>query len=61
VKIVEKETPKIEKDEILIEIKACGICGSDVHMAQSDEEGYIWYPGLTASPTTLGHEFSGWI
>jgi threonine dehydrogenase-like Zn-dependent dehydrogenase len=59
VKIVEKETPKIEEDEVLIEVKACGICGSDVHMAQADEEGYIWYPGLTAFPTTLGHEFSG--
>jgi len=58
-KIVEKDIPEIGSTEVLIKVKACGICGSDVHMAQSDEEGYIWYPGLTAFPCTLGHEFSG--
>lgn len=58
-KIVEKDVPEIGPTEVLIKVKACGICGSDVHMAQSDEEGYIWYPGLTAFPCTLGHEFSG--
>lgn len=58
-KIVEKDVPKIESTEVLIKVKACGICGSDVHMAQADDDGYIWYPGLTAFPATLGHEFSG--
>jgi len=58
-KIMEKDIPQIAPTEVLIKIKACGICGSDVHMAQSDEEGYIFYPGLTAFPCTLGHEFSG--
>jgi threonine dehydrogenase-like Zn-dependent dehydrogenase len=28
-------------------------------MAQPDDDGYIWYPGLTGFPATLGHEFSG--
>ncbi len=59
VKIVEKEVPEIRPDEVLIRVKRCGICGSDVHMAQTDEEGYIYYPGLTAFPATLGHEFAG--
>jgi len=58
-KIVEKEMPPIGSEEVLIKVKACGICGSDVHMAQSDDEGYVLYPGLTAFPVTLGHEFSG--
>ncbi|HHY46094.1 MAG TPA: alcohol dehydrogenase catalytic domain-containing protein [Firmicutes bacterium] len=58
-KIVEKDIPKIGAEEVLIEVKACGICGSDVHMAQADDDGYILYPGLTAFPVTLGHEFSG--
>ena len=58
-KIEEKEIPEIGPTEVLIKVKACGICGSDVHMAQSDDEGYIFYPGLTAFPCTLGHEFSG--
>jgi len=59
IKIVEKDVPKIGPTEVLIKVKACGICGSDVHMAQPDDDGYIWYPGLTAFPATLGHEFSG--
>jgi len=59
IKIVGKEIPEIGLTEVLIKVKACGICGSDVHMAQSDNEGYIWYPGLTAFPCSLGHEFSG--
>ena len=60
VSIVEKEIPKIKNsDEVLMEVRACGICGSDVHMAQPDKDGYILYPGLTAFPSTLGHEFAG--
>ena len=61
VKQVEKEIPKIKPNEVCIKVKRCGICGSDVHMAQSYEDGYIYYPGLTAFPVTLGHEFSGEI
>ena len=57
--IVEKDVPDPGPTEVLIEVKACGICGSDVHMMQTDEDGYIYYPGLTAFPCTLGHEFSG--
>jgi threonine dehydrogenase-like Zn-dependent dehydrogenase len=59
VKVVEKEIPKIKPNEVLIKVKRCGICGSDVHMAQSYEDGYIYYPGLTAFPVILGHEFAG--
>jgi threonine dehydrogenase-like Zn-dependent dehydrogenase len=59
IEIVEKEVPVPGPTEVLIEVKACGICGSDVHMMQTDDAGYIYYPGLTAFPCTLGHEFSG--
>jgi scyllo-inosose 3-dehydrogenase len=59
VDIVEKEIPKPGPGQVIIKLKACGICGSDVHMAQSDSDGYIYYPGLTAFPCTLGHELSG--
>jgi threonine dehydrogenase-like Zn-dependent dehydrogenase len=30
-------------------------------MAQADSDGYMLYPGLTAFPVTLGHEFAGEI
>ncbi len=59
--IVDKEVPVCGPDEVIVEVKACGICGSDVHMRQADKDGYIFYPGLTAFPVTLGHEFSGTI
>jgi len=59
IKIVEKEVPKPGPTEVLMEVKACGICGSDVHMFRAEPDGYIFYPGLTAFPCTLGHEFSG--
>ena len=58
-KIEDVPYPKPGPGEVMIEVKACGICGSDVHMAQADEKGYTWYPGLTGFPCTLGHEFSG--
>jgi len=61
IEIVEKDTPAPSPTEVLIKVKACGICGSDVHMLQSDDDGYIFYPGLTAFPSTLGHEFSGTV
>jgi threonine dehydrogenase-like Zn-dependent dehydrogenase len=55
----EVAAPSVGDADVLIEVKACGICGSDVHMAQPDSDGYILYPGLTAFPVVLGHEFSG--
>lgn len=57
--IREYDIPTPGPEEVLLEVKACGICGSDVHMAQADEDGYIFYPGLTGFPSILGHEFSG--
>jgi threonine dehydrogenase-like Zn-dependent dehydrogenase len=57
--IREYDIPTPGPEQVLLEVKACGICGSDVHMAQADEAGYIFYPGLTGFPSILGHEFSG--
>lgn len=52
-------TPNIEDDEVLIRVKVCGICGSDTHLYETDESGYIIFSGLTKLPCILGHEFSG--
>jgi threonine dehydrogenase-like Zn-dependent dehydrogenase len=57
--IREYDIPTPGPDEVLLQVKACGICGSDVHMAQADADGYIYYPGLTGFPCILGHELSG--
>jgi threonine dehydrogenase-like Zn-dependent dehydrogenase len=59
IKIIEKPIPKPGPGQVIVKVKACGICGSDVHMAQAKPDGYIYYPGLTAFPCTLGHELSG--
>ena len=59
IEIREYDIPTPGPNEVLLQVKACGICGSDVHMAQDDDDGYIYYPGLTGFPSILGHEFSG--
>ncbi len=51
--------PEIGPQDVLLEIQACGVCGSDMHFYETDEDDYILYPGLTKFPTILGHEFSG--
>ncbi|MGD8520618.1 MAG: scyllo-inosose 3-dehydrogenase [Desulfobacterales bacterium] len=57
--MIDKPVPKPGSGQVIVKVKACGICGSDVHMAQAKPDGYIFYPGLTAFPCTLGHELSG--
>ncbi len=60
--VKEVPDPKITKpDEVLIEVKACGVCGSDIHFYETDDQGYMLYPGLTKFPAIIGHEFSGKI
>ncbi|MGM0620424.1 MAG: galactitol-1-phosphate 5-dehydrogenase [Bacteroidota bacterium] len=46
--------PEIKPDEVLIKVKACGICGSDVH-------GMDGSTGRRKPPLIMGHEASGEI
>ncbi|MFQ6015616.1 MAG: scyllo-inosose 3-dehydrogenase [Anaerolineae bacterium] len=59
--VKEATKPQVGPDQVLIKVKACGVCGSDIHFYETDEEKYILYPGLTKFPTILGHEFSGMV
>ena len=59
VEIVEMPIPKIGPTELLIKVRVCGICGSDVLMAWPDDDGYTRYPYIMSSGATIGHEFSG--
>jgi len=52
------EDPKLGPQDVLLAVQACGVCGSDMHFYETDEDDYILYPGLTKFPTILGHEFS---
>ena len=62
-KLVVREVrrPTVGRREVLIRVKACGVCGSDMHFYETDEEGYMLYPGLTKFPCITGHEFSGLV
>jgi L-iditol 2-dehydrogenase len=49
----ETNIPKPKADEVLVEVKAAGICGTDVHILHDK---FPYYP-----PVILGHEFSGQV
>ena len=46
--------PEIGMEDVLVKVRACGICGSDLHLLDGTTV-------LPRYPTTLGHEFSGVI
>src|SRR5919108_6685460 len=47
--------------ELIVRIEACGICGSDVHMYETDDAGYMILPYHVACPVVVGHEFAGTV
>ncbi len=51
--------PTPARDEVVLEIGAVGICGSDMHMYERGADGYMIYPGYVTAPNILGHEFAG--
>jgi L-iditol 2-dehydrogenase len=50
--LVDMPTPQPGAGELLIRIKACGVCGSDVH-------GYDGSTGRRLPPIVMGHEAAG--
>jgi threonine dehydrogenase-like Zn-dependent dehydrogenase len=51
VRIEEREVPQPGAEEVLIRVRACGVCGTDVH---------ILHAGFRADyPVIPGHEFAG--
>lgn len=53
-RVEESPMPQVEAEDVLIQVKACGICGTDVHIYEGDKGAAEVTP-----PTILGHEFSG--
>jgi threonine dehydrogenase-like Zn-dependent dehydrogenase len=51
--------PSPARDDVVIRVRACGICGSDLHFVETDSDGYMLYPGLVRAPVVTGHEFAG--
>lgn len=52
--VVEMPTPAIGDDDVLVRVRACGICGSDIH-------GYDGSTGRRIPPLVMGHEAAGVI
>ena len=52
--ITDTPTPSPSPDEVLIQVAACGICGSDVH-------GFDGSTGRRIPPLVMGHEAAGLI
>src|SRR2546423_12329267 len=53
VELREITVPEIEDDEVLLEVGAVSVCGSDVHQARNT---HSWPVDV---PVVLGHEFGG--
>ncbi len=53
-RVMDMEPPGASAGEVVVRVKACGICGTDVHIFEGDE-------GAAPTPagTVLGHEFAG--
>lgn len=54
IKCEEREYREIDKSEILVKVKACGVCGTDIHIFNGEEGSAAVTP-----PIILGHEYSG--
>ncbi|MCA9216056.1 MAG: zinc-binding dehydrogenase [Planctomycetales bacterium] len=55
VEIRDIDRPEIRRDDVLLEVQAVGVCGSDLHMWTGHQSWEVLYPMV------LGHEFSGTI
>ena len=56
---VEIPEPAMGPHSVTIQVKACGVCGSDTHCVETDDQGYVIFSGPASFPCVLGHEFSG--
>jgi propanol-preferring alcohol dehydrogenase len=50
------EQPQPAADEVLIEVEACGVCHSDLHIGDGDWPQLV---PITKKPLILGHEIAG--
>ena len=56
---VEVAEPTPGPDEVLVRVRACGVCGSDTHCLETDDDGYVIFSGPARFPCVLGHEYAG--
>lgn len=44
--------------EVVLRIRNCGVCGSDTHCYEQDEDGYVRFSGPVRLPVVVGHEYA---
>ncbi len=49
--------PEIDANDVLVEVEAASICGTDLHIWRWDE----WAAHRIVPPLTIGHEFAGTV
>lgn len=54
--ILEVPRPQLEPGDVLIQMEACGVCHSDLHVADGD---WSQLSGIVKRPLILGHEIVG--
>jgi (R,R)-butanediol dehydrogenase/meso-butanediol dehydrogenase/diacetyl reductase len=57
--IEEVNDPEPGPDDLILKVKACGICGTDLHWSQGNDPSAGWRH--LAPGSVMGHEFSGEI
>lgn len=57
IELGELDIPQLDPDQVLVEVAAVGVCGSDVHFYEHGRIGSMVVEG----PLVLGHELSGTI
>lgn len=50
--VTDVDEPEVGPDDVLVQVEACGICGSDIH-------GYDGSTGRRIPPLVMGHEAAG--
>ncbi len=59
IQLEERPVPAIADDEVLLRVRACGVCGSDTHCHETDASGYVIFSGPVKLPVIMGHEYTG--
>ena len=49
--VVKKDLRRLQENEVLVRVEACGICGTDLHIVDGTSR--------STPPVVLGHEYSG--
>ncbi len=51
--VVKRDLRRLDENEVLVRVEACGICGTDIHIVEGTSR--------STPPVVLGHEYSGTV